>query len=111
MPINMQDASDPQRLGAKDQSDLETKAALKQKEQDNEHALTTQKLSQSHELKLAAAGVHPAQQQQQDNNPSQVKVKGKKPAQKRDGVTPALEFGDLLENGGIHSVTDGTQGE
>jgi HK97 family phage portal protein len=105
MPINMQDASNPQKLGAKDQADLETKQAMKQKEQDNEHALNTQKLSQSHELKLAAAGVPPAQQQQQGNEPSQDKGK-KKPAQKRSDVTPALEFGDLNENGGIVSVTD-----
>lgn len=115
MPINMQDASDPQHLGASDQADLETKQAMKQKEQDNTHALATQKLSQTHELKLAAAGVHPAQQQQQGNEPSQQPGKGKKSAQQKRFEqlvhTPALEFGDLLENGGIHTVTATSQSE
>lgn len=109
MPINMQDASDPQKLGAKNQADLDTKQVMKQKEQDNAHALTTQKLTQSHELKQAAAGIHPTQQAQ-PGQPSQPAGK-KKPAQKRSDDTPALEYGDLQENDGISSVTDDVETE
>lgn len=89
MPTNMEDAAQPKTLPAEQQSSLETKAQMQIKSQDNEHALATQKLTQGHELKLAAAGVHPNQQQE----PSQPAGKGKNRAQKRSG-SPALDFGE-----------------
>ena len=82
MPINMQDAGDPQKLGAEDQNTLDIQKAqavaehaaqmtqdtakvttnlqMKTAAQTHEHTMAQSKVSNSHELAKAKAGIQPA---------------------------------------------------